>query len=524
MTKREKVGVGTTTPQSSIEVVGAGDTSSTSSLKVSNSAGRASIDVQDNGDIKIGNDQILTHLRFGEGTGYLKTSASGTHGTIGNMDLFNCGLVNAFQANGQDVTKINNLGVNTFQFGSSAAGVIGIGAGTAPTSDNPNVVQVYSTDGSDLNFRNENGTIVDIFSLGGGALSWTETSGNVYRNSGNVGIGVSSPSTKLHISHNGAQQIRVDDGTNNLDIGILNGDVNLGYSNIHSNISIAKNPTIDSGVTQAIGFGENIDLKGDFAIAIGAAAKANTANAIALGQGTISKGIAIGPGSSTGEANTSICIGTNGALANSNYSVSIGYDAKNNAAGSAGNYSIALGTSTRNASDGNVAIGVSATNEKSHGVAIGWEAYSNAVAGLAIGSKAKVGTSSSTFNNGAAIGRYTLSNAEGAMVLGYGVTDGSPLTNSVTNSVAIGAYSDTPTMTVTGGNGSAGSTGSVGIGTTTPSTELDVKGTVTLEDVIIAKDHGSGTPTGTGAQGEIRRYQEDLFIYLGTAWKKFSLQ
>jgi hypothetical protein len=115
---------------------------------------------------------------FGSGGGRITVTSSGNM-IISQANLFNCALQNTFNANTQQINNVKNLGVKTFQFGSGADGVLAWGVGTAPTTDNFNVVQSYTTDGTDLIFRNELGATVDIFSLGADGNGIYDGSGTI---------------------------------------------------------------------------------------------------------------------------------------------------------------------------------------------------------------------------------------------------------------------------------------------------------------------------------------------------------
>ncbi len=87
-----------------------------------------------------------------------------------------------------------------------------------------------------------------------------------------------------------------------------------------------------------------------------------------------------------------------------------------------------------------------------------------------------IGTSNQINGNySIVLGRYLNSSADAAFVMGSGINNASPLLNSIDNSLMIGFNSDTPTLTVTGGDGNSGSYGRIGIGTSVPSYLLDIK-------------------------------------------------
>lgn len=89
------------------------------------------------------------------------------------------------------------------------------------------------------------------------------------------------------------------------------------------------------------------------------------------------------------------------------------------------------------------------------------------------------------------------SNGNYSMVLGSGVqntapgTDAGSLINGVPNSLRVGFNSDIPTLTVTGSSG-LGTTGNVGIGTTNPEQKLDVRSRINVRGPGIAGPNFTG--------------------------------
>jgi hypothetical protein len=81
----------------------------------------------------------------------------------------------------------------------------------------------------------------------------------------------------------------------------------------------------------------------------------------------------------------------------------------------------------------------------------------------------------------------TSSAATNAIALGTGYAS-NPMLNSTANSLAVGFNSNVPTFFVSGGNGTSGSLGNVGIGTTALNARLSVNGDAIFTNV-------TGTPT-----------------------------
>ncbi len=105
----------------------------------------------------------------------------------------------------------------------SAGTGINIFAGTISAADpsSSNELQNLSLSGSTLQISN--GNSVNLSGLGGGSSLWSESGSDVYYNSGDVGIGVSSPGNKLHVGGD----LRIDDGTPSVQL--YNGVNWMGY-------------------------------------------------------------------------------------------------------------------------------------------------------------------------------------------------------------------------------------------------------------------------------------------------------
>lgn len=77
--------------------------------------------------------------------------------------------------------------------------------------------------------------------------------------------------------------------------------------------------------------------------------------------------------------------------------------------------------------------------------------------------------------NSYAIGEYVSTSNTGSMTIGRGVNTSNKLANGTTNSLMIGFNSNIPTLFI-GASSGTGTTGDVGIGTSSPQSELHVKG------------------------------------------------
>ncbi len=172
------------------------------------------------------------------------------------------------------------------------------------------------------------------------------------------------------------------------------------------------------------------------------------------------------------------------------FSFATGYGTK----ASGNNGSFAWGYHSTASGNISMAGGTYSTADGIASISLGRFSVANGDYSIALGNHASSGD-----NNAISIGAYVDAQASNSIVIGSGrINDESYLTNSNSNSLIIGFNSNTPTMFVSGGDGTAGSTGKVGIGTTAP----DLKLTLDNDGGIIAKGtFGSGTTLSTSGEG-----------------------
>ena len=204
-----------------------------------------------------------------------------------------------------------------------------------------------------------------------------------------------------------------------------------------------------------------------------------------------------------------------------NDSLAVGYNPK-----ASGNYSIALGATAT--ASGNSAIAISgdtSTVSGANGVLIG---FGNVYApyGVGIGWGPTVGSSGSAavaigyypVANGAysvALGNYvnTSSTSNNSVVIGNGVNTNNRLVNNIAGSIMFGTNSTVPTVFISQGSG-VGTTGKVGIGTTTPAVKLDVAGAVKIADTLSDCD--------SAHEGTIKYVSSHFYGCTDTGWKQLD--
>ena len=171
-------------------------------------------------------------IAYGTGGGVIITSNSGSM-IVNNVSIANAGLSTTLDANSQIINNIKNLGIGTNQYGTNADKVLAWAVGTAPTTNITNVVQSYTTDGTDLIFRNENGDIVNVFAGsadGNGIFTAANDGGNLAISSINLN------GNNLSLNGGLSQTLTIDSNANlsligsgiSLSIGVITGTINNG--------------------------------------------------------------------------------------------------------------------------------------------------------------------------------------------------------------------------------------------------------------------------------------------------------
>jgi hypothetical protein len=416
-----------------------------------------------------GNDNTLV----GFAAGYNNSSGSGNV-FVGNKAGFNETGSNKLYIENSDAT-------NPLVYGDFTSDVVGIngdfGVGTTSPAEEFHVVGegridgILQVSGFYMPSGASNGYVLTSDASGvaswgptsgGGDSDWTVSGNDMYSAvTGDVGIGTTSPAAKLDVL-----------GTLNVGADAAGHDVSLygGYSGgrVFWDADLAA---LRAGYDN-FGYWITPDSVGMQSFAVGSDVKAIGSSAVAFGNISAARG------------NSSLAVGE-AVTANGDYSAAIGGWCR-----AMGSYSLAMGENAEAGDVGACAIGSYVTADGSYAHAIG---------------------------------RYVKTNVASAFVIGKGTGYGSELTNSTTNSLMVGFNSDIPTLFV-GSSGGSGTTGKVGVGTSSPDSEakLHVRGSTDNFGILIDSEGTSGSEIGLHtANTEYSSLAKNCF-YFGTNWYRYN--
>lgn len=348
---------------------------------------------------------------FGEGTGANQYGALTWNSSDNRVSLGTVTYMNAFNI----LDSNGYVGVGTtspWKTLSVTGDMVLTGALFDSTSSAGTNGMVLQTDGSSTHW-------VATSTLGITSSQWTTNGANIYFNTGNVGIGSSSPNSKL----------------------VVGGEVVATY---FTSTSTAATSTFAGNIVG--GYTRNI-FASNYSIAVGDASTGSTFAITASGNGSAAFGSlvpVVGSGAAiTASGNGSLATGrvlslsgTPTIVASGQGSVAHGHNQGSGSITASGNGAFAIGN-------------LNANNITSSG------------AGSFAGGNGENGSIVSSGKASFAWGGNISATAD------YSVAFGAGYTNSTANTFQVG-YSATPTLTV--------NSASVGIGTTTPSARLDVYG------------------------------------------------
>jgi hypothetical protein len=264
---------------------------------------------------------------------------------------------------------------------------------------------------------------------------------------GKVGIGTTSPATMLDLR--GEFNVGADTGADGFDVNF--------YGTYSGNTGIRMFWDASKGAFRAgrdsTGANWSDANVGAYSFAAGLNSKAFGESSIAIGSGATATdlhSIAIGFGTSAGIYATAIGYST---TASTTAATALGSTTT-----ASGIYSTAMGYGTSSSGNSSTAMGRETAASNSYATAMGYQTTASGGSSIAAGKWVTAGPGGNT------------------IAIGSGVDDTNRMVISAVNSLGIGFNSDVPTLFVGGASG-IGTYGKVGIGTTSPATMLDVRGT-----------------------------------------------
>jgi hypothetical protein len=347
-------------------------------------------------------------------------------GNNGSVDVFSHDAtdliidINGYYSQGSGTSQWTTTGSNIYYNTGN------VGVGTATPSQK---LEVAGTAKFDSGIMFGDGTTQTTAAIGTGSSQWTTTGSNIYFNSGNVGIGTTTPGGKLEVAGNlkvsgtaGINGIIFPDGTTQTTAVVTPaGPFNtaVGTSALAANTTGGFNTAAGSGALSS-----NTSGSGDTALGQGALSSNTTGSFnTALGQGAL-------PSNTTGSSNTAV--GENALLGNTTgfSNTASGFNALNS--NTTGYQNTAVGSSTllyNSSGSYDTADGVSALFSNTTGssnTAVGTEAlFKNATGSnnAAVGTEALY--SAAGGSNDTAMGIQALYSATGNNNVGLGYGAGS---------------------------------------------------------------------------------------------------
>jgi hypothetical protein len=432
----------------------------------------------------------------------------------------------------------NHVGIGTSEIDVSAklqvAGPVKIVDGTEGAN------KVLTSNGSGLaSWQTPSGTVggsgtPTYLPLWSGSSTLTDSV--IYQNSGNVGIGTTSPSAKLEVETSGGAA--VIGGVNNSATGVHavaigeNCDAKnqeafaVGFASTAEGFqSIAMGIYSKASGGQTVAVGYDATASGTQSMAFGRNVQATNPGSIVIGQGITPSGLplvnnkdqSLMVGFNTTEA-TLFVDGNNVGIGTTNPGAKLEVETSGGAAAiggvnnsATGPHAVAIGENCTASNQETFAVGFASTAEGIQSIAMG--VYSKASNGQAVA----VGYDAiANGNNSMAFGRMVRADADGSIVIGSGNAPGGPwLVNDKSSSLMVGFLHSYPTLYVDEDN--------VGIGTSEPNVSnlLEVAGKVQMDGfrlnsstspgyVLTSDGSGNGTweaasvgPTGSGASNTV---------------------
>lgn len=372
-----------------------------------------------------------------------------------------------------------------------------------------------------------------IFLLNSSARSFDGNASEIIPSSRNLGIGVSTPSSVLHVNGtvllqdklklaevsaptNLANYGKVFTNTDSLlyykdeadnlfllsngDFGVANNpsgsqfyiqyhngssfgsSASLIWNGDNNYLDIGNTSTITSTVTNSVLIGSSASLTNDDSVAIGYMSNAGATRTLAIGNRNIATGnysVALGyDGKALGDYAS--VIGSYLSLANGDYSIAIGRKNYGDPLGAVADYSNSIGYRSNATGIKSQILGYLGTASGENSLAVGHNITSSAKNSAALGQSSEA-ISSNGFSmgyqsdssgiNALSYGIFADTNNNGAYSIGKGVNSSNVLNITQADSLGIGFNSTIPTLFVEN-SGSSSNTGNIGIATTSPTAQL----------------------------------------------------
>jgi trimeric autotransporter adhesin len=304
-----------------------------------------------------------------------------------NRNLSNLLSPVAFNSNlTPDSNNKRNIGSTTLTWHNGFfGGTLKIGAYTLPATDGTNG-QVLTTNGTgNVSWKTAGG--------GGGSSQWTTSGSNIFFNTGNVGIGTSTPTAKLDVAGNinlSTTSSLTDGGTQALKINYAKGNFWSGNGGL-SNTSGTNNTSGGSGTLNANTSGSGNTANGSQAMFSNTTGTSNTANGFnamfsnTSGGNNTATGVASLNANTTGNDNSAL--GVNSLLNNTSGIENSALGSGALFANTTGNFNTASGYLTLGANttgSDNTAYGFGALNfstTASNNTAVGFQSLFNTTVG-----------------------------------------------------------------------------------------------------------------------------------------------